>query len=125
MDISSSLPENFPKDWQGIADKLTARNVTLGFVIPDGEPKPIRISVAGGYVRPIFGLSERKCDLPQLLEFHEPQIPLNWAVGLAMFSLTNEEKVRSGDWQEATIRDLEDRVFCLTERDAPRRWEFS
>jgi len=77
--------------------------------------------VPGGYVRPIFGLSEAKKDLPLLLEFHEPQTPLNWAVGLAMFSLTDEDRVRAGDWQEAKIRDLEDRVFCLTERGAPRR----
>lgn len=83
--------------------------------------RPEDFPVAGGYVRPIFGLSERKQDLPLLLQFHEPQTPLNWAVGLALFSLTDEDRVRAGDWQEARIADLQDRVFCLTERDAPRR----
>ena len=78
-------------------------------------------AVAGNYVRPIYGLSKHKQDLPLLQQFYEPQTPLNWAVGLVMFSLTDEDKVRSGDWQEARIADLEDRVFCLTERDAPRR----
>jgi len=78
-------------------------------------------AVAGGYVRPIFGLSERKQDFPLLQEYYEPQTPLNWAVGLVMFSLTDEDKVKTGDWQEASVRDIEDRVFCLTERDAPRR----
>jgi hypothetical protein len=92
-------------------------------------PKPSRVHavrpedfpVPGSYVRPIFGLSKRKQDLPLLVQFHEPQTPLNWAVGLALFSLTDEDRVRTGDWQEARIADLQDRVFCLTERDAPRR----
>jgi hypothetical protein len=112
-----------PEDWRNFKDKLVERNAALGYVPPLGEPQADRVlsfPVPGGYVRPIFGLSEAKKDLPLLLEFHEPQTPLNWAVGLAMFSLTDEDRVRSGDWQEAKIRDLEDRVFCLTERDAPR-----
>ncbi len=115
-----------PEDWRAFADRLTTRNAALGLSVPEPKegavPIPGRAAfpVPGGYVRPIFGLSERKQDLPLLLEFHEPQSPLNWAVGLAMFSLTDEDKVRSGDWQEASIRDLEDRVFCLAERDAPR-----
>jgi len=83
--------------------------------------RPENFAVASGYVRPIYGLSERAQDLPLLRDFYAPQTPLNWAVGLALFSLTNEDRVRSGDWQEAKIRDLEDRVFCLTERDAPRQ----
>jgi hypothetical protein len=78
-------------------------------------------AVAGGYPRPIYGLSKRKEDLPLLREYHEPQTPLNWAVGLALFSMTDEDRVRSGDFQEARIADLADRVFCLTDRDAPRR----
>ena len=83
--------------------------------------RPEDFAVAGGYVRPIFGLSERQQDLSLLLQFHKPQTPLNWAVGLALFSLTDEDRVRAGDWQEASIHNLEDRVFCLTEREAPRR----
>ena len=117
-----------PEELRAFADKLTERNAVLGLIVPEAKEGAVAVpildgsfNIAGGYVRPIFGLSELKKDLPLLLEFHEPQTPLNWAVGLAMFSLTNEDKVRSGDWQEATIRDLEDRVFCLTERDAPRR----
>ena len=112
-----------PEDWRGFADKLVQRNAALGYVIPDGKSLPGRVlsfPVPGGYVRPIFGLSEAKKDLPLLLEFHELQTPLNWAVGLAMFSLTDADRVKSGDWQEVKIRDLEDRVFCLTEREAPR-----
>lgn len=117
-----------PEELRAFADKLTARNAALGLIVPEakegGAAVPIldgSFNIAGGYVFPIFKLSEAKKDLSLLLEFHEPQTPLNWAVGLAMFSLTNEDRVRSGDWQEATIRDLEDRVFCLTERNAPRR----
>lgn len=83
--------------------------------------RPEAFPVAGGYVRPMYGLAKRKQDFPRLLEYHERQTPLNWAVGLALFSLTDEDKVRSRDWQEARIRDIEDRVFCLTELDAPAR----
>ena len=117
-----------PEVWKTFSDALTARNAALGLVVPEAKEGAVAVpgvagsfSIAGGYVRPIFGLSERKQDLPLLMEFHEPQTPLNWAVGLALFSLTNADRVRVGNWQEATIRDLEDRVFCLTELDAPRR----
>ena len=115
------------EDWPDLIEKLNTRNAAAGFIIPDTKPKsvfPIRagdFKVAGGYVHPIFGLSKRKKDLPLLQEYYEPQTPLNWAVGLVMFSLTDEDKVKTGDWQEASVRDIEDRVFCLTERDAPRR----
>ena len=117
-----------PEVWKTFSDALNARNAALGLIVPEAKEGAVAVpgvagtfTIAGGFVRPIFGLSKLKKDLPLLLEFHEPQTPLNWAVGLAMFSLTNEDKVRAGDWQEAKIRDLEDRVFCLTERDAPRR----
>jgi len=116
-----------PEELRAFADKLTARNAALGLIVPEAKEGAVAVpildgsfNIAGGYARPIFGLSKLKKDLPLLLEFHEPQTPLNWAVGLAMFSLTNEDKVRSGDWQEAKIRDIEDRVYCLTETDAPR-----
>lgn len=78
-------------------------------------------TVAGGYVRPLFGLSKHQEDLPLLREFHEPQTPLNWAVGLALFSMTDENRVRSNDWQEVKIKNLADRVFCLTGRGASLR----
>jgi hypothetical protein len=122
--IAGELMEIFlegftPEKWRTFADRLIERNAALGFVIRKGKPEKIFcFPVPGGYVRPIFGLSKTKQDLPLLIEFHEPQTPLNWAVGLAMFSLTDANKVRFGDWQEASIRELEDRVFCLT--DAPR-----
>ena len=119
-------------EWKRLAEDMDQSNAAQGLTVP---PAPDRltalqdftsgraeiIKVAGGYVRPIFGLSERKQDLPLLQEYYEPQTPLNWAVGLVMFSLTDEDKVKTGDWQEASVRDIEDRVFCLTERDAPRR----
>ncbi len=121
-------------EWKRLAEDMDRSNAAQGFVVP---PAPDRltalqdfplpsgraeiIKVAGGYIRPIFGLSERKEDLPLLQQYYEPQTPLNWAVGLVMFSLTDEDRVKTGDWQEASVRDIEDRVFCLTERDAPRR----
>ena len=78
-------------------------------------------SVAGGYSYPIYSLSKTEKDLPLLRQFYEPQTPLNWAVGLTLFYGTKEDKVRTGDWQEMRIADLEDRVFCLTDRNAYRR----
>jgi hypothetical protein len=30
---------------------------------------------------------------PILREYHEPQTPLNWAVGLALFSMTDEDRI--------------------------------
>ena len=117
-----------PEGWLDFADTLTKRNAALGLKVPEGKPKTVEVlvraecfPVAGGYVYSIYELSKKKHDLPLLRAYHEPQTPLNWAVGLAMFSLTDEDRVRAGDWQEVRIADLEDRVFCLTERDAPRR----
>ena len=82
---------------------------------------PNTFPVAGGYVRPIYGLSKRQDDRQLIMEFLALQTPLNWAVGLAMFSLTDEDRVRSGSFQEATITDIVDRVYCLTDRGVPIR----
>jgi len=123
------LSDMTPQEWTDLSEKLTARNAAMGLPLPKpaediipipGKGKAETFNVAGGYFRPIFGLSERKTDLPLLLEFHEPQTPLNWAVGLTLFSLTDEDRIKTGNWQEATIQEIEDRVFCLTERDAMR-----
>jgi hypothetical protein len=125
--LEIALADIKPEDWRGMADTLTRRNATLGLSVPEGTPQAVagllsgNFAVAGGYVRPIYGLSKRKQDLPLLAQFYEPQTPLNWAVGLALFSLTDEDRVRAGDWQECKVADLTDRVFCLTERGAPRR----
>ena len=119
-----ALADIKPEDWRGMADTLTRRNAALGLTVPEGQPKAVTgrlFPVAGSYVRPIFGLSEKPQDLPLLRQYYAPQTPLNWAVGLALFSLTDEDRVRSGDWQEVKVGHLTDRVFCLTERDAPRR----
>jgi len=140
LTILEGDPASWPEEWQdeiwgaftaaldaSITPNLEALEATGQERPPIPEPdrvKPIHLSpfaVPGGYVRPIFGLSKAKKDLPLLLEFHEPQTPLNWAVGLAMFSLTDEDRIRAGVWQEASIQEIEDRVFRLTERDAPRR----
>ena len=121
--------------WEAILAQLDALAAPYLKAVEDrGEerpavPEPDRavavrsadFAVAGTYTRSIFGLSKHKKDMPLLLDFYEPQTPLNWAIGLVMFSMTDEDRVRSGDWQEARISDLEDLVFCLIERDAPRR----
>lgn len=117
-----------PERWEELSAMLADRNAALGLTVPEPAPGtalvPIRADlfpVAGGYVRPIFKLSKKPGDFPLLKQFHERQTPLNWAVGLAMFSLTDLDQVESGGWQEVTVADLSDLVFCLTERGAPRR----
>lgn len=120
-----------PEDWRGFADKLDERNADRGFMIPEREPqpenilKPIRdnFAIAAGFV-PMHKLSERnRAGLPLFPEasrtFHALRTPLNWAVGAALFRFTSPD--RPGDWQEVTINALADQVYCLTERDAPRR----
>lgn len=71
--------------------------------------------IASKYTRTIYGLSKDEKDLPLLKEYHELQNPLNWAVGLALFSLTDEEEVRLGNWHEAELEEIAARVNCLDE----------
>ena len=118
------------EEWQAIADKLTARNAALGLVVPEAKEGAAVIlghgevfPVAAGFV-PMHKLSERnRAGLPLFPEasrtFHALRTPLNWAVGAALFRFTSPD--RPGDWQEVTINALADQVYCLTERDAPRR----
>ena len=79
--------------------------------------------VAYGFV-PMHKLADRnRSGLPLFREesktFHDLRTPLNWAVGLALFRFTSPD--RPGDWQEVKVADLTDQVYCLTERNAPRR----
>ncbi len=115
-----------PEDWRGLADKLVKRNADKGYFIPDGKPLPGRaldFRVAAGFV-PMHKLADRnRSGLPLFPEasrtFHALRTPLNVATGLALFRFTSPD--RPGDWQEVTIHALTDQVFCLTDRDAPRR----
>lgn len=87
-------------------------------------PDEVRsIRMAAGF-QPLHKLSERKpSGLPLFPEakelFHELRTPLNWAVGLALFRFTPPDRPK--DEQEVALSDLTDRVYCLTERGAPRR----
>jgi len=121
-----------PEDWQTFADKLTVRNTALGLVVPEAKEGAAVIlghgevfPVAAGFV-PMHKLSERnRAGLPLFPEgsrtFHALRTPLNVAAGLALFRFTSPE--RPGDWQEVTMKALTDQVYCLTERDAPHRWD--
>lgn len=86
----------------------------------DDIAKP-RFSVASKATYSIFGLSKNVRDLPLLQKFYELQPSLRWAVTYALFSLTDADLIRRGDWQEARMKDLEDRVFSLTERRGDHR----
>lgn len=79
--------------------------------------RPDSFNVPGSVVRTIYSAQ----DTDTLLQFHEYQTPLTWAIGHTLFSLTSEDRVRSGSWQEASVHDIEEIVFQLTERNAPRR----
>ena len=119
-----------PEDWQTFADKLTVRNTALGLVVPEAKEGAAVIlghgevfPIAAGFV-PMHKLSERnRAGLPLFPEgsrtFHALRTPLNVAAGLALFRFTSPD--RPGDWQEVTMKALTDQVYCLTERDAPRR----
>ena len=115
-----------PEDWRRLADKLTKRNELLGYLVPDGTPRRGRaldFRVAAGFV-PMHKLAERnRAGLPLFQEasrtFHALRTPLNVATGLALFRFTSPD--RPGDWQEVETADLTDQVYCLTERNAPRR----
>ena len=124
-------PEDWrTEDWQTFADKLTVRNTALGLVVPEAKEGAAVIlghgevfPVAAGFV-PMHKLSERnRAGLPLFPEgsrtFHALRTPLNVAAGLALFRFTSPD--RPGDWQEVTMKALTDQVYCLTERDAPRR----
>lgn len=134
-------PSNFPDEvkadiWRSLFQEIKdLEDPLLKQLEAEGlpPPKPVkkdrigppeRFAVAGSYTYPIYELSKYKSKLPLLRDFYAPQTPLNWAVGLALFSLTDADRVRSGDFQEAKIGNLVDRVFCLTERDAPRRGDY-
>jgi len=85
-------------------------------------PRREQFAVSKSFV-PMHHLSKRNpAGLPLFQEeshhFHEIRTPLNWAVGLAMHYFTSERV--PGGWQEVTIRDLQDQVFNLTDRNAPR-----
>ena len=95
----------------------------------EGKPDHVRavrpedFAVAASFA-PMHKLAERNRSGLSLFpeergRFYELRTPLNWAVGLALFSVTSE-KVPEG-WQEVTRAELQNRVFCLTERDAPSR----
>jgi len=77
--------------------------------------RPDDFNIPGNLVRPIYTATGS-----DLLQFHEYQTPLTWAIGHTLFSLTDEDRIRAGDWQRASVHDIEDIVFQLSERGAPR-----
>lgn len=119
-----------PEVWKTFSDALNARNAALGLTVPEAKEGAVPIpgdagtfTIAAGFV-PMHKLSERnRAGLPLFPEqsrtFHALRTPLNVAAGLALFRFTSPD--RPGDWQEVTMKALTDQVYCLTERDAPRR----
>jgi len=131
-------------DLDAMLERLEKRNFALGIVVPDvlgkntfdraGLPTERTVGpniifqnlfrVAQGFF-PMHRLSEknRSGELflfpEQRSRFYEMRTPLNTAVGLALFSRTLENA--PGAWQEITLNDLVERVYCLTERGAYRR----
>ena len=119
-----------PEVWKTFSDALNARNAALGLIVPEAKEGAVAVPVSAGTFAiaqgfiPMHKLSERnRSGLPLFPEesqtFHALRTPLNVATGLALFRFTSPD--RPGDWQEVTINALADQVYCLTERDAPRR----
>jgi len=129
INLDMTGPAAEPGAFAALAKAMTERNAALGLADPvptSSTPTVPTVhynKVAGGFV-PIHHLAERRPGgLPKypgaLQDFYKLRTPLNTAVGLALFSLTSEKA--PGGWQEVRLADLTDRVFCLTERDAPSR----
>ncbi len=129
---SAKTQKNF---WTGLFKNLDAgikelTKQTPGHPVPQ-TPAPDRagpiprdtFSVAQGFA-PMHKLAQKdRAGMPlfrdENIEFHKLRTPLNWAVGLALFYYTSKEN--PDGWQEVQFNDLTDRVYCLTERGAPRR----
>lgn len=127
------------EDWKELSEKLTTENARYDHIVPEVTPTTTtetpskvvapdiiveRFRIAGGFI-PHHALNERRPNGGALFfpedrrNFYDLRTPLNWATGLALFYFTNKE--RPGDWQEVELKDLVDRIHCLTNRDAYRR----
>lgn len=82
--------------------------------------RPENFNVPGKWVRTIYTAADSDAALPGLREFYDIQTPLTWAIGHTLFSLTSEDRIRAGGWQEASVHDIEDIVFQLAERGVDR-----
>lgn len=127
--IEIELPDLDPTIWESWAGKLTKRNLALGLTVPPVQPGQLLIP-SDNYIKtpqgfvPFHKLAARNpAGLPLFPEeserFRELRTPLNWAVGLALFSYTSA--INPGDWQEARLADLEKRVFTLSPRRGDHR----
>jgi len=134
-DPTTWSPKTQKNFWTGLFKNLDAGIKELLKQMPDQAipqtPAPDRIgliprdtfSVAQGFA-PMHKLAKKdRAGMPlfrdEKIEFHKLRTPLNWAVGLALFYYTSKEN--PDGWQEVQFNDLTDRVYCLTERGAPRR----
>lgn len=118
--------------YRRLVERLTQRNAAQGWTVPDVAVAlplfPLRTEsfpVAAGFAWTPHKLAERrpgglfKYPEEDRRRFFELRTPLNTVVGLALFSRTDPQD--PGGWQEVKLADLTDRVFCLSQRDAPRR----
>lgn len=131
--VNIHLPDISEEGWKTVFDELTKRNAEAGLKLPEqilgkstlpvpaGKVTVERIRVAGSLPQTLFRLASREGWLPRLREFQAVHTPLNWAVGLALFSLTS--KRHPGAWQSVTVKGIIDRVWRLTERGARPRGE--
>ena len=131
IDLTKGPTPFDPQAFAEFAEDLKRRNAALGLTVPPvtaaTQTVPTeRFKVARGFA-PMHSLAKRNRGGLLLYpedrrKFFELRTSLNWSVGLALFSLTSEKD--PGGWQEVILSDLADRVFCLTDRGAPREgWQ--
>jgi DNA-binding transcriptional regulator YiaG len=119
-----------PEDWPVIKGTLEQRNMMLGLAVP--EPKKGAIPCPGradffhvpgrlfDTPRNATGKGKQE-DLPAINRWYQ-QTAFNRTVGMAAAALTKTESREAIlDWQEATVAEVADLVFCRSEEGTPAR----
>ena len=125
-----TLKDMPPEDWPVIKGTLEQRNMMLGLAVP--EPKKGAIPCPGradffhvpgrlfDTPRNATGKGKQE-DLPAINRWYQ-QTAFNRTVGMAAAALTKTESREAIlDWQEATVAEVADLVFCRSEEGTPAR----
>jgi len=119
-----------PADWRAFADRLTERNAALGLTVPEPKEGAVPVPYRAEYYhmpgrlfdtpRNATGKGKQE-DLPAINRWYQ-QTAFNRTVGMAAAALTKTESREAIlDWQEATVAEVADLVFCRSEEGTPAR----
>jgi len=122
-----TLGEMSPENWPVIYKKLTERNAALGLVVPELKKGAVPIPGRADF----FHAPGRLFDTPRnatgqgkqenlpVIERWYMQTAFNRTVGMAAAALTKTDTREAIlDWQEATVAEVADLVFCRSEEGA-------